>query len=243
MLSHLAARTHDDLLWEIKEGTTLFEFDLGLNDPYFSLEDELHFNALARALSHFHETVFPNHPNCSAVLYRGPADFSRYFLWTELQRANFERWKEEMPALSESHLKRLFCASSFVHYFQMLAHKLPDEMPIKIILDPSDCGTLAETLHLLSPERFEHFDLESGLESTSNIGVCFPPDEECCPAVLEQIDALLKRLPSYRAVYEPLLREQWEGLDELYVVSRAVTEQGKRKLLGFEAAGGKIIES
>lgn len=234
----LAARPHDSLDWKIEGTPSVFEFELGLTEPYFPLDDELHFQSLAAALTHFTKEVWPRFPDSKGILYRGKADFSLFFRWTEAQEENYRIWKGERPAGSEAHLKRLFCAEAFVNYFQMLAHRLPDELPLTLILDPSHTGNLAETLHLLSPERFEHFEVESGFKYESNVGVCFPPDEACTIEVLEELDALMKTLPSFKPVYEPLLTEQWDGLDEIYVVK--VTERGKRKLLGFEAAGGKV---
>lgn len=237
----LAAKPHDDLHWEITGEPSLFEFDLGLQEPYFPLEDELHFQALCAALAHFTKEVWHRFPQSKAILYRGSADFSSFFRWTEGQQANYETWKGGRPPAAEGHLKRLFCAEAFVTYFQMLAHRLPDELPIALVLDAENTGSLAETLHLLSPERFEHFTVESGTVFHSQVGVCFPSDENCSGAVLERIDELLARMPSFRPVYEPLLTEQWDGLDELYVFSETLTAQGKRKLLGFSAAGGKVI--
>ncbi len=237
----LSARPHDDLNWNIEGSPSHFEFDLGLHEPYFPLEEELHFQALAAALTHFTKNIWPQHPNASATLYRGPADFSAHFRWTECQEANFEAWKKNRPPNNGIHLRRLFCAEAFVAYFQMLAHRLPDELPISLILDPKNTGTLAEGLHLLSPERFEHFTLETGLRFDSKLGVCFPTDEHCSGAILERLDALLPQLPSFRPVYETHLTEQWEGLDQIYVFAGALTPQGKRKLAGFNAAGGEIV--
>lgn len=237
----LQARPQDDLIWNIEAAPSVFEFDLGLNDPYFPLEDELHFNALAAALSRFTREVWPRFPESRAILYRGSADFSAHFQWTEKQETNLAVWMEDMPAGDGAHLKRLFCAEAFVTYFQMLAHKLPDELPLILILEPKIIGSLAETLHLLSPERFEHFQIE-GLQFQSNIGVCFPPDAECGEAALQQLNILLQTLPTFRPVYETHLTEQWEGLDEIYVLPQALTEKGRRKLKGFEAAGGTIAE-
>lgn len=236
----LSAKPHDDLQWQIEGTPSVFEFDLGLHEPYFPLEDELYFNALAAALTHFTKEVWPRFPEAKAILYRGKADFSPFFKWTESQEANYQVWKEDRPLSDEAHLKRLFCAEAFVTYFQMLAHRLPDELPLSLILDSVNTGTRAEMLHLLSPERFEHFHVESGLHFESNIGVCFPPDSECSREVLIQLEHLMNRLPSFKPVYEPLLTEQWDGLDEIYVLPHALTARGKRKLMGFEAAGGKV---
>jgi hypothetical protein len=234
----LPARPHEDLNWQIEGEPTLFEFDLGLHDPYFPLEDEVHFQSLSAALTHFTKNVWPRFPNSSAILYRGSADFSSFFRWSEKQEANYQDWKADRAPHDETHLKRLFCAEAFVTYFQMLAHRLPDELPLTLVLSPQNTGTPAQTLHLLSPERFEHFTVESGLHFSSTSGVCFPPDEHCSQAILAQIDTLL---PACRPVYEPLLTEQWDGLDQIYVFTSALTPQGKRKLAGFCAAEGRVI--
>ncbi len=236
----LAAKPHDDLNWDIEGNPSLFEFDLGLHEPYFPLEDELHFQSLSAALAHFTKEVWPRFPESKAILYRGPADFSAFFLWSERQEANFAAWKVERPENDLAHMKRLFCAEAYITYFQMLAHRLPDEMPITLMLDPRDTGTLAQMLQLFSPERFEHFHVETGLHFDSNVGVCLPPDSECSGAVLEKMDALMRELKSFKPVYETHLTEQWDGLDEIIVFEEALTQQGKRKLKGFEAAGGRV---
>ena len=236
----LRARPSDDLHWEIEGSPKVFEFDLGLHDPYFPLEDELHFQALSLGLTHFTKTVWPKHPESRAILYRGNGDFGAFFSWSEAQEANYLTWKEERPEALEAHLKRLFCAEAFVTYFQMLAHRLPDELPLTLVLDVKHTGSLAETLHLLSPERFEHFAVESGLQFSSQLGVCFPEDSRCSGTFLGKMEELLKTLPSFKPVYEVLLTEQWDGLDEILVFRETLTERGERKLRGFEAAGGKV---
>jgi hypothetical protein len=238
----LSARPHDDLNWQIHEPPKFFEFDLGLNDPYFPLEDELYFQSLSAALTHFSKDIWPKYLGIEGVLYRGSADFSAFFSWTEKQLTNYETWKQERLINDERHLKRMFCAEAFVAYFQMLAHRLPDEMPLKIILDSKGMESPAKTLHLLSPERFEHFILQTGYTSDSNIGICFPSDQKMTEDILQQIDELLAKGP-FRAVYEPLLTEQWDGLDELIIFPEGVTPQGRRKLSGFLAAGGKVVEA
>lgn len=236
----LPARPHNDLKWDIQGNPSLFEFDLGLNDPFFPLEDELMFNALSMALTHFSKEVWPRFPDSKAILYRGRADFSLFFKWTERQEANFIAWKKNMAEGDENHLKRLFCAEGFVSYFRMLSHQLPDELPLILSLEVEDVGSLAEELHLLSPERFEHFQIEGGPSFNSSIGVYFPSDSECGQGILKRLDDLMTHLVSFRPVYEPLLTEQWDGLDEIYVLEESLTERGKRKLRGFQAAGGRI---
>lgn len=238
----LAARPSSDLDWNIEGDVKRFEWDLGLQDPYFPLEDELYFQALGLALSHFTKNVFPKHPHAEAVLYRGSLDFSFFFRWSEKQEENFAVWKEGRKEVNERHLKRLFCLEAFVAYFQMLAHKLPDEMPLILSLDCSDIDSVAEMLHLLSPERLEHFTIETDLSFSSSTGVCIPTDLACSQEVLDRLDALFHSLESFKPVYEAYLSEQWDGLDEIIVLPGTLTEQGRRKLKGFEAAGGVVRE-
>ncbi len=233
----LKARPEDDLKWEISGTPDSFEFDFG---PIL-LEDELAFNATRAALAHFSKEVWPKFPESKVILYRGSADFSKGFEWTERQEANFLEWRKGLPENDEEHLKRIFCAEIYIAYFQMLSHKLPDEAPIILSLDPERVGTPAQKLQLLSSERFEHFQIEIGPVFDSNIGICFPPDTECSGLVLRKIDRLIETLSSFRAVYENLLTEEWHGLDEIYVIPEALTERGRRKLKGFEAAGGQVI--
>lgn len=240
----LPMQPHEDLSWKIQaDGRIIWKFDLGLNQPYFPLEDEMHFQALSVALTQFGKEVWPNYQEQTdkAILYQGSGDFSRFFKWTERQEENFNQWKKEKPNTDEAHLRKLFCAEAFVLYFQMLAHRLPDELPLSLILDPAGLGTPAQTHHILSPERFAHFTLEP-LHPGASTGICFPPDSICGDEALSRIDRLINELTvPYKPIYEPLLTEQWDGLDDLYVLSGAVTSQGERKLKGFEAAGGNII--
>jgi len=255
----IPAQPHDSLNWEMEmkeaaraldsKDVIFWEFDLGLSAPHYPLEDELRFQTLSLGLAAFTKEVWPQFEKgtAGALLYRGAADFSSFFSWTDKQQENWTRWKEGRLDGEEAHLRRLFCAEAFAAYFQMLAHKLPDELPLTLHLNAAEIGSLAQTYHLLAPERFEHFVLRiEGMpeeERQAQLGVCFPPDVFCSPSVLEKIDDYMERSETpFRVVYESVLSEQWEGLDSLVVWPDALSVQGKRKLKGFEAAGGVIIE-
>lgn len=254
----IPCQTHDTLNWDAQtrqaisaqqlKKKIIWEFDLGLKAPFFPLEDELHFQSLSLALSAFTKNVWPQfqEQTAGAVLYRGSADFSSFFKWTERQEANWISWKEGKPESKEDHLRRLFSAEAFSSYFQMLAHKLPDELPLTIVLDARHTGTLAEGAHLLFSDRFEYFVLEienfPPVSKEAKLGVCLPQDLFCGKAQLARMDQLFASLTQpYRIVFESFLSEQWEGLESLYVFSDALTVQGKRKLMGFCASGGTVI--
>lgn len=245
----IPCRVNDNLDWEpiLKSAgecqNITWEFDLGLDAPYFPIEDELTFSGLKFALSRFSKEVWPLYEErtSGAVLYRGAADFSSHFRWSENQEENWKTWKEGRPEASEAHLRRLFCADAFAHYFQMLAHALPDELPLTLHFDTSGCGTPAEKRQLLSKERFEHFHIVTE-ESAASLAVLMPPEELCSGSVLSKIDRLLMSLDEpYRVIEEAFLTESWDGVDQIYVISEAVSFQGKRKLMGFCAAGGLVL--
>ena len=257
-LIRIPCQPHDILNWEIQTQEArgalqlnkkiIWEFDLGLKTPFFPLEDELHFHSLSLALSAFTKEIWPQFQEHTAgvVLYRGSADFSSFFKWTERQEANWVSWKEGRADSKEAHLRRLFCAEAFSSYFQMLAHKLPDELPLTVVLDASYTGTLAEGVHLLFSDRFEYFVLEienfPNFSKEAKLGICLPQDLFCGQAQLARMDELFVSLKQpFRIVFESFLSEQWEGLESLYVFSDALTVQGKRKLMGFCASGGTVI--
>jgi hypothetical protein len=76
------------------------------------------------------------------------------------------------------------------------------------------------------------------------IGVLLPEDDKIDALLIQRLDSLLfdlmKKGVAFRVVSEEKLTEQWDGLDKLIVFSSALSTQGKRKLLGFLAAGGEV---
>lgn len=108
-------------------------------------------------------------------------------------------------------------------------------------------------LQSLSKERFEHFSIAlrgmhlpiEGLrwdgdellyhKVEGNAGAIFP--KTSC----ERLGALVT-IPGVKLIFEQFVSEEWEGLDKLYVIAGSLSPQAKRKLSGFVAAGGEIIE-
>ena len=249
MLILLPCRVTDDLNWDailasINPNEKIeWEFDLGLNVPFFPIDDELHFSALKMALARFTKEIWPlvAERTTKAILYRGSSDFASSFKWSGSQEENWQGWKEGRPKGSDAHLRRLFCADAFAHYFQMLSHSLPDELPLTLHFDTLGCGTAAEIRLLLSRERFEHFHVETE-QSAATAAVCMPEETLCSGAVLEKLDRLFASLKEpYRVIEEAFLTESWEGIDRLHVLPETTTTQGKRKLMGFCAAGGLVV--
>jgi len=142
----------------------------------------------------------------------------------------------------------------FVLYFQMLAHKLPDEAPIWLLFEIESQVPVYQALQMVFLDGFEHFTIalagkQLPLEGyrwdqekivyqslSSKIGAVFPAD----PKAIGRFDALLSHGP-VRVVHEVYLAEQWEGLDRLLVLANSPTIQGNRLLKGFLATGGDVI--
>ncbi|MDE3045663.1 MAG: hypothetical protein KGJ02_03360 [Verrucomicrobiota bacterium] len=234
----------------------LWKLELGLEGLYFPLEDELRFQALILALHEFSQKVWPEFQEKSIgiCLYRGTVDFSEHFAWTERQKENFSAWLEEQPDSPST--RRLFCADSFAVYFQMLSHRLPDEAPIFLLFDARSIHPPSHALQILSKERFQYFEValrgddlpRDGYtwegetlqlrQIAGAVGLVFPETNDL--KALQAFDRLLAEKKG-RVVFESFLTEEWEGLDQLIVVSENVSSQTARKLKGFCAAGGEVI--
>jgi hypothetical protein len=76
------------------------------------------------------------------------------------------------------------------------------------------------------------------------VGLYLPQDKFINVALIEELDRMILKLNNYskafRIIPEEKLTEQWDGIDHLIVPSQAISERGKRKLLGFVAAGGSL---
>ncbi len=79
------------------------------------------------------------------------------------------------------------------------------------------------------------------------LAVCIPLEEKMNEEISLQLDRIFMQLEElqvpYRVVFELYLNESWDGVDELIVLGSSVSVQGARKLKGFLAAGGKIIDA
>ena len=228
----------------------LWELDLGLSQPQFPLDDPLRFEALALAADLFTRELWPRQQKESAgvILYRGPLDVTERFLWTQKQEENWHEWVRHYPQGSQrwnAHLRRLFALESYIAYFQLFAHRLPDELPIFLFFQSEPQITAAYRAHLLSKERMGHF-LHLAVEEVGTVAICVPEEALCQESVLDQIDRLYVELQEtkgpIRFVSEAFLTEEWDGLDEIYVMSAAVSPRGRRKLMGFQATGARVVE-
>ena len=245
----------------------LWEIDLGLDSFQFIPEDSASFYSFSLALEEFSKKVWPEfQENTLGVsLYRGAFDLERNF-----PRANWEKAFEEWPG-SDYELFCTQLLSEYLHRLisflpePVLAFTFFDVSQISSAAKISQLFSKErfEYLHLalkgahapFSGICWEHgFSAQGWLGSKvcaskplpdASIGVYLPKDEHIDALLLEQLDRLILDLQSkgepFRIVCEEKLTEQWDGLDQLLVFSSALSSQGKRKLLGFAAAGGTVI--
>jgi hypothetical protein len=260
----LPCQPHDSLDWseELCKARTLVEqgdrivwkCNLGLEGPFYPLDDEMRFQSASLAMTRFSEIVWPEFKEHTefVCLYRGSADFHSYFSWSDKQLTDFARFAD--PDTLQA--KRLFTAESFAIYFRMLSHRLPDEAKVLLLFDLAPLKSPVTALQVISKERFEHFSIGvRGLDMPIEglwwdgtelecrkievtAGVVFP--ESACEASCEALGKLFT-IPGVKIIFESFLSEEWEGLDQLYVIENSLSVQGLRKLSGFRAAGGEVI--
>ncbi len=244
----LPARLSDDLDWSAaitqaheNDALILWEIDLGLDHMIFDPQDTLAFFSFTLALEEFTKNIWPafKERTFGVSLYRGKFNPEISF--------PLSKWEE---GINEDYL--LFCAQYFAEYLHRLVSFLPDEVLPFAFLDVSSLATPAKTAQLFSKARFEHLNLilkgaefSFGEGESSAIGIYLPTDSMIDDAVLAQLDQIISKLRSsktlFRILPEEKLTEQWDGLDELIVPSElAISPQGRRKLLGFTAAGGTV---
>lgn len=252
----------------VKRGFLIFwEMDLGLFDGLaFPLADPGQFSALQLALFHFRDSLWKEFEASSIglCLYRGNADFSVAFPWNEEEKETFNKWLlANAPGQSQnSFFIREFCTHAVFHYLNRLLLGMPDSIPCYLLLDlsvlPGDPLTEARLLH---PDRCERFCLglrgnklpweawewqqDSRLlppsPSQAQVGLCLPSIALIAwPGIQEKLIELLAHGVPFRLMNEEQLLHKWDGLDSLIVLFETVSPEGKRKLKGFEAAGGSV---
>ncbi|MBS0604226.1 MAG: hypothetical protein JSS60_04215 [Verrucomicrobia bacterium] len=259
-LAHQIAASGKYILWEI---------ELGLASFTFIPEDSASFFSFSLAIEEFTKKVWPafSGRTFGVVLYRGPFNPAQSFP-VSLWETAFSCWQESSDyavycaqALSE-YLHRL------VSFLPDAALPLA-LIDVADIASPAKIAQLFskerfEHLHLALKGAKGPYSgicwneghkgqgwigkqkMERPLSTTqAAAGIYLPKDEYLAATVIEKLDALIVQLNEkqtpFRIVPEEKLTEQWDGLDNLIVPSSALSAQGKRKLLGFIAAGGKVL--
>lgn len=250
------------------EQSILWHFDFGLEEDSFDINDETQFLSFTVAIDLFTKKIWQKFDKNTfgVCLYQGDLSFAQQGF--KIEDSHFFEWCEEKHQDPQNPLsKSMFSLGVFAEYLHRLISFFPDTVIPFACVDVNAWNSVGLLSVLLSKQRFEHVYLavrgakdylspvrwdHSGALSCvwvnePNDAVCIPEDLSCSPEVCARLDALFERLEAqqipFRLIAEGRLTEEWDGIDRLYVLKGAVSVQGKRKLLGFAAAGGEVIES
>lgn len=252
----LPASLQHDLDWSLEKisaeksaangNTILWEMDFQWDASAFLSSSA--FLAYGRALEEFTKLSAPFAEQTFGVcLYRGNADipFFEFSHWED----RFYEWIDELEIEdAHPHYFHVFKADLFASYLHRLVSFLPDTMQSFALFDADGISSPAFRAQLFSSHRFEHVRVSFEEQDKSlPLGLCLPSDPYCDQKTLARLDAVIydlqgKGIP-FRIICEEKLTEEWDGLDRLIVISDAVSPLCKRKLQGFAAAGGEIIEN
>lgn len=172
--------------------------------------------------------------------------------------------------LEGKHILRLFCRDVAIEYISLLTNRLPAATDPYVLFNLQGVASdEISTMQLMHPYCFGH--LQVGVQGTAlpllykrwnrhghdkitlelapthvgNIGICLPNPSTAWLSqwhkLKEPIQTLSERSILYRIMTEENLTASWDELDFLLYVPQALSIQGKRKLLGFCAAGGTVV--
>lgn len=246
----LSALPSDDLLWEeqrklaelaaLHGNKILWNIDLGIDPVVESLTDEAAFQQRALALTTFSKQLFPAFAEISAGIVIASSG-----LYRKLDPR--DEWESEFALLEEPFATQLKAITVFADYLHRIASCLPDDLPVSVYIDATAAKRASDIAVLLSKERFRHICLivTGWFPKEGGVGCVIPEDTHCSEATMMALDDVFTWLDeegvAFRLVSEALLNEEWNGLDCLVMLADAVSPVGKRKALGFVAAGGQIM--
>lgn len=254
----------------VQQGLRLFwQIDLGLFSRLRApLSDRTQYLALGLALRHFGDHIwkeFQTH-TLGLSLYRGPLDFSKSLTWNSENETNFQEWLKTGQGVNreeERHLLTLYSRDAALDYLELLMQHLPSDLTVCVITDSADIQDPLLLAQLLTKERFDKFhrfinassdigfgflgeELHSSMRIEEvNLGICLPTIAQCDRFNMQRLRKAMQQIMDYglpfRIVPEMTLTNEWNGLEQLVVLTDSVSVQGLRKLRGFCAAGGTVV--
>jgi hypothetical protein len=207
-----------------------------------------------------------------ASIFEGDLDFSKSRVWNHVeQQESYQDGIQQLPE-NERHPEawKLFCREAALDYIQLISKQLPGEMSTYLLLNASSITDPLLLIELLEKDKYgelhralsgsrlpvNYLALEpkGGLGGVKNpstdtllpisLGFCLPEslNKNTRTKAKKAIDQLIAQKSPFRVLTESTLASEWDGLDQLLVVPETLTLAGKRKLQGFCAAGGEVIE-
>lgn len=229
----------EGLKWIASGKKILWHLDLGLFDRLkMPLSHPSQFMTLCLAVDHFRDTIWKEfHPfSLGVCLYQGTSDL--ILQWDDALEKAYKLQSDKGDLAF-----RLFCLNAGAEYLKALTERIPDKIPVylKFTLLPED--PLEKAL-FTNPERFGRILIDASYswraEEELKTAICMPPLD-----VISHLDPFRKAIlahPFAKLIPEERLTYSWEGLDLLIYSEKCVSNQGKRKIQGFIAAGGEVKE-
>ncbi|MCI5052305.1 MAG: tRNA (guanine-N(7)-)-methyltransferase [Simkaniaceae bacterium] len=244
----------------------LWHLDLGLDRHLPRMLDTMIFQSYRLGIGHFLETYeVPKR----IILYDGSLDFVEEMIRTDVDMLAFTDWlKDEFKSVDNlrvrtgieteafvdlerqemivhtmgRQLMRLYCVDVLSNYLHRLSALLPEESEVLVRFDYTGVESESMIEQLLSSDRFAHLKILGREIIPSNRAICLPSDEMMSEEIVKQLDEIfyVVRAP-YKVIPEGTFNENWHEIDEVIVVSQALSNVGKRMLHGFCAAGGRVL--
>lgn len=258
-------------LMAVAQGKKILWFlDFGLfADLKWGLDHPGQFSSFNLAIDHFKKEVWSEFHKFSSgiALYKGNPNFLPQFPWDEKQKANLSDWlKDRFPTIellkSESKgsfidyalpenvltfegnlILQLFARDVCAEYLVQLSRRAIGEIQAYVLFDPMPEDPLLSAL-FTDPDRYEGIEIEPNIWKTDEereSGIYMPGCTMAKPSCLIPYRDILYKQRDCKLIPEDQLVSSWHGLNELFVYPNAISKEGHRKMQGFLAAGGVIL--
>ncbi len=229
VLVTLDASEHASLKWDLNlpHSLILWELDFALDSLH--IEDEARFLSLELAVDHFTKTVWPQEEarTIGVVLYRGPLIDLDPIKWLASHLPESVRPFVLIDTTAITDPATYFRTVNQIVFgplIPILKGPLPEQFPFA--LPALGWGHAHSPLGALSNEPL------LPLEEKRITRALYLPEEGNFP------------IPpgDFRVIPEQLLTHEWDGIDQLILDPSSISARARRKLHGFCAAGGELVE-
>lgn len=150
----------------------------------------------------------------------------------------------------DTSILKLFCRDVCAEYLDSLTERIFDEIPLFICFNAESIQNPLLLLQLIARERYGRMEpiishSALSLEANASLAICFPDSKLKCQkyyaAFNEALTFLQVKAIPFRLVSESHLNAEWDGLDFILCASAGLSNSGKRRLCGFNAAGGTVV--
>lgn len=229
-----------------------FEIDFGITGLVYKPSQILSFQL---GLKHVEETFikdFETHIE-GIFLYKGNLDFAKGKKRGEYEEDKFLKWLQsknlDAPQSKQlSILFTLFCRDQLISLLKEITLDF-SQISFSLLLDASTIDDPFLFSFLTEKKYLSPFQIVliggPQQETTAPFAICLPAFEDLFKSHDKSFENLFhffteKKIP-YRTISESSLLTEWYLVDFLFAASDYITQNGKRMLQGFLAAGGTIV--